>query len=790
MDSEEEEITARISKLIDVLSKLLPDPIRASSDLWTFAKKHDRRNYQLIRFCMAADSDYHTVYKAIKELTKRVQSSSPGLLDTLTPLLYRSSLLVYNKSHVPAIMELSRSDDQESAVAAHELLAEISSRTPEVLKAHVHAICKDLEQEAPSAKKQDGADVDDTVKACAGFAKKFPAEIPKDRKFLVAMTNFALYSNSPRAAKHAVSILISVSGKRDIYAKDLIQKCTKDWKYGSSHFLPRLATLAQLSLLTPDQAVEESDAIVSIAVDKILLNGRSSTPDAGYVWSEQVDEETSAKELALKIIVNRIRSWQDAESLKEQAAPVFQILTTLVTNEGELSKKRDTPAAQKSRLRLMAANLILKLCSKSRTLDDFCTGQNFNSISFVAQDPLIEVRSGFISKLKKYLGLNKLGNRWYTIAFLLAYEPFSNLKDSTLTWIRARASFFSRQAKTQQSTVMESVFARLLSLLAHHPDYSHDDTDDLVDFARYILFYLSAVANERNISFIFHIAQRIKQLRDAVSQDANTADVISENLYHLSDLSQATIRKFHDFHDNWAQMQTWPGKVKLPNTLFAPLPNHDVAQEIADKNYLPEDVEDTIEKMVKSTLRPKSGHSGGVRKRKMESTGGDATAAKKVKKEKALPIRRPNKTPRKKSSVSDEIPSSERRRSGRAAPGVSYKEEDSEEDDAEMEEWDAKANESDEVDAQGGVEASSEVEVEEEEADPEVEEKQPVKMNGKAAEGKENKTSVSRGKKASPLSSPKAKAKAKEQAASAPVLASRTRRTRAAAAAGGDKMEE
>jgi len=41
-------------------------------------------------------------------------------------------------------------------------------------------------------------------------------------------------------------------------------------------------------------------------------------------------------------------------------------------------------------------------------------------------------------------------------------------------------------------------------------------------------------------------------------------------------------------------MQTWPAKVGLPSGIFAPLPSHEVAQEIAEKQYLPEDMDELL----------------------------------------------------------------------------------------------------------------------------------------------------------------------------------------------------
>lgn len=65
MDENETQIKDHLTRLIEEFSKLLPDPPKTKSDLWKFAKLHDRRSYQLIRFCMAPESDYRTVFKAM-----------------------------------------------------------------------------------------------------------------------------------------------------------------------------------------------------------------------------------------------------------------------------------------------------------------------------------------------------------------------------------------------------------------------------------------------------------------------------------------------------------------------------------------------------------------------------------------------------------------------------------------------------------------------------------------------------------------------------------------------------
>lgn len=692
---------------------------------------------------MAAQSDYRTVTKAIKELAKRIQSgNTPSLLDTLTPLLYRASSLVFNRSHIPAIMEFSRTDDKGLSLPAQEILKEISSRNPEVLEAQVQEMCRDLEEQAPSAKSPDDLGSEEILKACSGFAKKLPEKLPKERKFLQALNAYALYSSSPRAAKHAVSIIMAIADKKEMYAKDLVQKCVKDCEYGSTYFLTRLATLAQLNLLAPKEVDTESTKIVSIAVDKILLVNRSKQPDSGYTWSEELDEETKAKQWALRIIVNRLRGKDgaDEEEFQKLAEPVYTILNKLVAGEGEISKKKDTPDTQKPRLRLDAAKLLMKLSASHASCDQLLLPKDFNSLALVVQDRLLPVRSGFINGLRKRLSQKSfLSVRWYTLPCLLAFEPSVTLKDSTLTWLRSRASIFSRQmqanskGKEQQQPVMESMFARLLSLLAYHPDYPPASEDaetriaELADFSRYILFYLSAVANENNISLIFHVAQRVKQTRDGISK----SDEITERLHTLSDLAQATIRRFAEIYAQQNRLggvtggasilQTYPGKLRLPSSLFAAMASHKEAQEVADRNFLPEDIEDNLDSIVRAWMRPRKLAQVAIASKKRKSehaeTNGEGEA-KKPRRKSSTATRRVSasattKSTRKKKTGEDEWGSdydgdekalaAERRRSGRGAPKkISYADRDSDEDDQEMEELNEDGEEEEEEDEDEG----------------------------------------------------------------------------------------
>lgn len=359
MDENAKEITIKLDNVIKYLTDFFPDPLRIGVDLHKYAKMHDRRSYQLVRFAIDTDSDFKTVLKAIRELTKRVQSAPgapAGLLETLEPIIYRSASLVYNKSHLPGLLQFSRSDENGLSGTAHEVMHEISQRMPQIFSSNVKELCKSLQENAPSETKANDPGSVETLRACAEFAKNRPDDIPHDRKFVKALIDFALYGTPPKAAKYAVSILMAASDRKEMHVKDLLEKTTIDWKFGEDHFLTKLATMSQLSIIDSKFTEEVSDAILEITTQEVLLKVRNPAQDTDSSWQSdtELDEECQAKLWAIKVLVNRLRGIEDADSAKQNAVPVFKLLNALIVKEGEISKQNDTPKGHKSRLRLLA----------------------------------------------------------------------------------------------------------------------------------------------------------------------------------------------------------------------------------------------------------------------------------------------------------------------------------------------------------------------------------------------------------------------------------------------------
>ncbi|KAH8704565.1 sister chromatid cohesion and DNA repair protein [Phaeosphaeriaceae sp. PMI808] len=622
MDRDEKETKKKLQGLIGYYARTLPDSTRVADDLWKFAKAHDRRAYTLLRFCMDPASDYRRVFRSIKEFRKRIEDG-PGasVLETLKPLIYRVSLLCYNKSHVSAIIEFTRTDHKGLGATAHELLKEISTKHPKVFSTH---------SQPPGA-------VDD-LKACAAFAKKFPTDIPmnaKDgRKLVQGFLNFALYGTPAQASKHAITIITNSDDKKEMHLKEILAKSMKNFEYGGDHWLTKLAALSQLVLLAPSECEEDMDTIVEIAIRQVLQNVHSVTVESEAEWMDTPDEDIQGRAWAIKILVNRLRSIPGESSFNDAVEDTYALLNRLVKDGGEGSDDNSTPAAHKTRQRLIAANSLLKLSCNKR-LDSFLTPANFVQLALVTHDPCAQVRKCFSEKLMKYLGQGRLPPRFYTILFFLAHEPDKNIKNSTMTWIRSRRAAFA----ARKETTLENIFARLLSLLAHHPDFDKED-EVLKLMSEYILYYLKCVATKDNLSLIFHVAQRVKGVADGIAP-SRQAD---ENLYVLSDLAQALIRAWEE-QNGWT-MQSWPGPMKLPSGVFRRLESHERAQEIAKKTWITEDLMDELDPLVRKAIRSK----------KRKATDESEKPRKKVKgdkpiREKKVKSERQARTPKKKRRI-------------------------------------------------------------------------------------------------------------------------------------------
>ncbi|KAK1245146.1 hypothetical protein MKX08_004775 [Trichoderma sp. CBMAI-0020] len=691
IEANEDKVKAGLAKTMQWFGAYFPDPLKVRSDLQKFVKLNERRSYQLVKYAIESESDFKTVRRAIAELITKISASSgASSLDTLIPLLYRSSCLMFNRSHLATIMDYSKSDKNGFAAVAHQVLNDISQRNPDIFKAHAEELRKELIQKAPTetTKSQDTS-VSDILKAYSSYAKRYPEDVKYDKTFTQTLMNYALYGVPIKTPKYAINVLLAKNDdKSKVTATTLLHKVMANLKYGAPHFLNKLATISQLERLAPTVTADSDDAINDITIKKILHEVRTEAGDKDPSWVDDadMDEELQAKSLSIRILVNRALATSTDTDADSRIKPIFKLLKTYVAAEGELSKVKDTPKHHKKRLRLLAGLMILKLCTVKKYDDQF-DHAGFNKLAELVQDSELQVRRRFMDKLQNYLTRGKLRARFHTILFLTAFEPFPELKNRVETWLRSRARFYAQN----EQQIMEALMGRLIPLLAHHPDYSADEAD-LVDFASYFLFYLGAVATEGNISLIYKYAERVKQTRDGVDPEK------SENLYVLSDLAQTLVRKYQE-RKNWS-FQAWPGKVGLPTGLYTALPSSEVAQHIAQKQFIPEELDEKLDDLIRVMDRKKkrksihesADHPAKKPKTQMKTVirGKPGSKPKSAKTPGKKPTK-PKAVPKFKKSESN-IPESERRRSGRSHNISTYAERGDEEDEKEMlegvAEWD------------------------------------------------------------------------------------------------------
>lgn len=110
---------------------------------------------------------------------------------------------------------------------------------------------------------------------------------------------------------------------------------------------------------------------------------------------------------------------------------------------------------------------------------------------------------------------------------------------------------------------------------------------------RYITFYLELVATSENINLLYHLAGRLKTVRDITTKEN------SVNLYILSELGQHLTSTLA--HNKKWTLTAYEGKVKLSTDIFKALPNSDVQREITQKMYLTEEMKSQLGNTTKHT---------------------------------------------------------------------------------------------------------------------------------------------------------------------------------------------
>ncbi|KZV76642.1 hypothetical protein PENSPDRAFT_598127 [Peniophora sp. CONT] len=612
-DSEKDEsknkvaLDSALGKVAASLSEGL-EPTAASKvteDLRAFAKMNEGRLYKLLRTCMDTSSDLKAICRASAEFTKRVESANPALAPTLNALLRKSSLRIMNTSSIPTLLRrlspssslttsASQSQTQHSqtqaalgvslsgskdvalsnAKSARMLLVLAAKHLPALFEGHVALLCRSLalSLDGDDDDEQDGEEGESeravVVQCLAAVCAHNPELLPTDKRTRERIRAAAL-GGAPRAAKFAARLVargaLGEGGSLEIV--ETIADALQD--ADETKLVAHIAVLAQLARLSPDAFEARSEDVIAFLVKRVLMVSCEDEDESG-----PPPPALRARVLALKVCRARCLAHADSDAAQVLAAPVLRMFVTLLRLGGALKEGEDDAPRARALMRAQAAVSLLHLACVP-AFREF-VGQHFVLLALTMQDPVYEVRHTFLHKLLSLLKTHKLPTHFHAITFLTAHDPEPEIQSTARAYVRYASRAYPPTLRLQ---ALELPFARLLHLLAHHPDFGLTE-ESLPDIAKYIDIYIEAVSDRDNISLLYHIAGRLKGVRDAESVGA------SENLYVLSELAGLVVRR-------WAKAKGWvvstyPKKVKLPADVFRPLPTPEAANEIMRRTYLPE----------------------------------------------------------------------------------------------------------------------------------------------------------------------------------------------------------
>ncbi|KAF4563796.1 hypothetical protein EYR36_003038 [Pleurotus pulmonarius] len=581
IDENEDAVTRKLNGVVQAISSGFLEPHKASEDLHTFAKLNEGRLYKLLKSCMDPQTDLKGLVKATNEFTRRIEQSSPAINSTMTTLLYRASLRIFNQSSIPTFIKAIQKDNgkasiqtQTAAKHSQTLMAFISKHFPVIYKPHVTELSKAIASEKSETL------VETCLQALAAVVRCDDKLALSDKRIIERITRYAT-GEHPRHAKFAARLL-AFSKDRDAHCSQVLETITNEIEDSSDDILvARMSVLVQFARFAPEVFDHQSEQITVFALQNILMVP-TPPPDEMDADDEEWAEEDSlssaikVKVLALKMFRNRCLSHASDDNPLEIATPVLKMLVTTIEQGGTLilgAAEEEDPKS-KARLRLQAAVSLLHLSTIETYLH--ALSPKFVSLALTVQDTCYNVRFSFLNKLVAFMQSRKLPPRFNLIPFMTVHDPEADVKILAANYV---VGAFKKLPPALKVEHFELIFIRLLHLLAHHPDFSASNYA-LLDMAKHIQLYLDLIATPDNISLIYNLAAKAKTVRDA---DSHTH---SENLYVMSELAQELI-KTHAHNHSWS-IASYPGKVKLPPDILRPLPSVEAANKVIKTVYLPE----------------------------------------------------------------------------------------------------------------------------------------------------------------------------------------------------------
>ncbi|KAM3587233.1 Sister chromatid cohesion protein pds5 [Umbelopsis sp. WA50703] len=570
--------------LIKSVASKLPEPIRVTNNLRRFCDLNDEVLLDCLEAQLNSEFDINICQEESNKFLDRLDQILPGSSDTFKVLLRRMSLFLFDKGSISYLLRLETSSAMEIDGEAFDLISGsakllklISSNFPSILRDQLDnilsSVMKDMNTNLPLAEKNLGL--------LSELSKRFPNTL-----FLEDDAADKLHSTanngSPTQVEHAAIILTNAANGDSICASLMNTICV-DLKSNGSRLQTQLIVLGQIAAYTTSYFDAWDQKIADVLIEDIINESDNvSTDEANPVWLEldSLTEKSKNKLVALAVLVNRLKKLATTtNNIPSFTGKVFSLLWRLLEEPEPpasivVSQTIGSRLGAWAQLRLASA-LAITMLSQFDSYSQLTSVKNFERLALVLQDSAYQARAVFSEMIIRDLQSGALHPRYYAILFLLAHEPEKDLLRQTKSFLKKHAAV--NHGSVTQKSYIEMSLVQLVHLLANHPDFGEDD-DEIRLFIPFIDLFLSCVATSENVSFLYHIAQKIKATTDVTNPET------SKNSYILSDLTCALIRQKCKT-SSWS-LTSYPGRVKLYAELYKTLPTTEQQTENMRSTYM------------------------------------------------------------------------------------------------------------------------------------------------------------------------------------------------------------
>lgn len=698
-----EQVEPKVEKILTWLSASLPETFNAYQSFQRIFLSDNRRIFKLLSNCVSENLDYKTIKNSIKEMiiklsdnktikldSKKNSLTREQLISSIKLLLYRASPIFFNQSNVTELINLSKKLDDPMWKTSNELLELISSKAPLAMSDHIKTLVENFVMQKDDDLGGLGCSL---LRLIHHALKTSPSEFPEDPRFVDKLLRLA-NKGSPQQAKYSIKILGHHEHKEN-YLSEVVDKVLP-LNCSDLFFATHVASIAEIALILPVAIEHSTNEINRIITEEVLRKNRSEV-QLSYDWLSEEDLYEKYNEhgmlneklFAIRYIVNRLRAlgragkFSDNGEAQSLVAKPIKLLSMVIVTGGELVRNLPpTPEPYKGRIQLAAALGILKL-AKLPCFNSLISCEVMLRLGKIVFDLRVEVRKHFGRQLQRYLSTFAISEKFLDLNFLYGHEPEKELKEEVAVWVRS----YHKKMVAKGEICVESCLSRLIHAIAHderffrHFGEEKEEYDNIQGYEyalNFFLLFLNSVANESNISLIYYVASRVKQHKDALldpelyKQENLPSNV--ENLYRSAELCQLILKHYSD-QKGW-NLQTWPGKLKLPLDTFALMDDVEEANRIILKVYIADDIQLSLFQYFKQ------GQSSRELKRK-----GAPIATSKPNKKRRTPTKKA-KPAKRNNSTTPEPENQVIRRSSRARKQVKYSAEDESEEEASEEQED------------------------------------------------------------------------------------------------------